>query len=90
MTVAEVQAVAQKHYPQIIAHYQRWVSHYENRLIYERAMLVADGGTVADKTGPEVGGTIRCWASCRGGWSCCQSQQSIGNDSGHTNYGGQT
>src|SRR6185312_13590067 len=42
---------------------ERWISHYENRLKYERAMLAEDGGTVADKTGPEVGGACRCWAS---------------------------
>ena len=32
-------------------------------------MLAQDGGTVADKTGPRVGGACKCWASPRGGWS---------------------
>ncbi len=35
-------------------------------------MLAADGGTVADKTGPEKGGAIRCWTSPNfgnAGWS---------------------
>lgn len=41
----------------------RWVSHYENRLIYERAMLNEAGGTVADRSKPEKGGAVRCWAS---------------------------
>lgn len=48
---------------------EQWAEHYRNRLTYERAMLAAEGGTVADRTGPEVGGGCRCWASPRGGWS---------------------
>lgn len=51
------------------AHSQRWLEHYDNRLAYERAMLADAGGTVADRTGPQVGGGCRCWASPRGGWS---------------------
>lgn len=42
---------------------ERWAEHLNNRLTYERAMLEADGGTVADRTGPEQGGAVRCWAS---------------------------
>lgn len=48
---------------------QRWIEHYDNRLAYERAMLDDAGGTASDKTGPEVGGAVQCWASPRGGWS---------------------
>jgi len=51
------------------AHGQRWIEHHDNRLAYERAMLADAGGTVADQTGPQVGGACRCWASPRGGWS---------------------
>ncbi len=47
----------------------RWISHLQNRLAYERAMLDDAGGTVADKTKPEKGGACKCWASPRGGWS---------------------
>lgn len=47
----------------------RWIEHYTLRLSYERAMLNAQGGTVADKTGPEKGGAVRCWAGPRGGWA---------------------
>lgn len=50
----------------------RWREHYTNRLAYERAMLADAGGTAADKTGPEVGGACKCWASHRGGWSYIQ------------------
>jgi hypothetical protein len=48
---------------------QRWMSHYDNRLTYERAMLTADGGIETDRKGPDVGGGCRCWASRRGGCS---------------------
>lgn len=52
-----------------IAWAQRWVSHYDLRLSYERAMLDEAGGTAADKTGPEKGGAAKCWAGPRGGWA---------------------
>lgn len=48
---------------------ERWVAHFEMRLSYERALLAAQGGTVADRTGPQVGGAVKCWASPRGGWA---------------------
>ncbi len=63
--------------PRIKEHYTRWINHTENRLAYERAMLAADGGTVADKTGPEKGGACRCWASPRGGWSYIQKVNKV-------------
>lgn len=71
-TVAQCVARAFEHYPPLIAHYDRWINHYECRLAYERAMLQADGGTVADKTGPEVGGGVRCWCAPSGGWAYIQ------------------
>lgn len=46
----------------------RWLAHYENRLAYERAMLGEAGGIAADRTKPEKGGAVVCWASHRG-WS---------------------
>ncbi len=52
------------------AQYQeRWIQHIALRLDYERALLVEDGGLASDRTAPEVGGGVRCWASPRGGWS---------------------
>ncbi|MCC7376975.1 MAG: DUF3560 domain-containing protein [Verrucomicrobiales bacterium] len=48
---------------------RRWINHLHLRLEYERAMLAEQVGTVADRTGPEVGGACRCWASPNGGWS---------------------
>jgi phospholipid N-methyltransferase len=57
----------------------RWLQHYENRLTYERAMLTAAGGTVADQTGPEKGGAVRCWASpgYGKGWSYIQKVNKV-------------
>jgi protein-L-isoaspartate O-methyltransferase len=68
-TPEQVREVARRVYPASIAHYDRHLGHLANRLAYERAMLADAGGTVADRTGPEVGGGCRCWASPRGGWS---------------------
>lgn len=76
-TVAQVQEKALEHYAQVIARANRWLAHYANRLAYERAMLAADGGTVADKTGPEKGGACRCWASPSGGWSYIQKVNKV-------------
>jgi protein-L-isoaspartate O-methyltransferase len=59
-----------------ICHYERWISHIDNRLTFERAMLAADGGTVADKTVPEKGGACKCWVS-RGTWLYVQKVNKI-------------
>jgi phospholipid N-methyltransferase len=72
ITVDHIRTQRLKSLPENIAHYGRWISHYENRLMYERAMLDEAGGTIADKTGPEVGGGCRCWASPTNGWSYIQ------------------
>lgn len=66
-TVAECQAVALEHYPKVIARWDRWITHYDNRLTYERTMLAEEGGTVADQKKPEVGGACKCWVG-RGNW----------------------
>ena len=60
-----------------IARWERWLTHYENRLSYERAMLADSGGTATDKTGPEKGGACKCWASHRGGWSYIQKVNTV-------------
>jgi hypothetical protein len=48
---------------------ERWIAHYQNRLVYERALLGESGGTASDKVKPEKGGACRCWVSGRGCWS---------------------
>ncbi|MCU1322197.1 MAG: methyltransferase type 11 [Acidobacteriaceae bacterium] len=76
-TLDEIVTVALNTYPRAIVHHGRWLAHYENRIAYERAMLTEDGGTVADKTGPEKGGACRCWASPCEGWSYIQKVNKV-------------
>lgn len=57
-TLAEVVEHAQKAYPRVIAHAQRWLNHYENRIAYERAMLQEAGGLAAERFNIEVGGRV--------------------------------
>jgi protein-L-isoaspartate O-methyltransferase len=75
MTVEECRLKAEKVYTAANARHARWVSHYDHRLAYERAMLAADGGTVADKIGPEVGGACRCLVNR--GWSKIQKVNKV-------------
>lgn len=57
---------------------QRWIDHLTNRVTYERAMLDEAGGAVAERTGPEKGGAVRCWCSPRGGgWSYIQKVNKV-------------
>lgn len=77
ITVDEIRAQRMESLPQMITFRGRWVSHYENRLAYERAMLAEDGGTVAQQKGLEVGGGCKCWASPRGGWSYIQKLNKV-------------
>ena len=69
ITAEQAKEIAIPAHERAIKSADRWLSHYENRLIYERAMLGEVGGIEADKTKPEKGGACRCWASHHGGWS---------------------
>ena len=77
ITAEQIPSLAIPAKEKVIEHCDRWLAHIENRLTYERAMLQEAGGTVADKTGPEVGGGCRCWASPRGGWSYVQKVNKV-------------
>lgn len=57
-TVAEVQEAALRLQAEEIARCERWISHIENRLTYERAMLADGGGLAADRFNLEVGGQV--------------------------------
>lgn len=57
-TLAEVIEQAKRVYPATIAHAERWIAHYENRLTYERAMLGEAGGLVADRFDIVAGGRV--------------------------------
>jgi len=69
--------VAVSSLPALESYYSRWIRHCENRLEYERAMLAEEGGTVADKTGPEKGGACKCWAGPRGGYAYIQKVNKV-------------
>lgn len=64
-TLAEVIEAAKKVYPRSMAHSMRWITHYQNRLAYERAMLAEQGGIAADKFDIQKGGQVKV----RGEWS---------------------
>ena len=51
----QARGLAREMQTRVVAFSGRWIEHYDNRLAYERAMLAEAGGTIADKTGPEMG-----------------------------------
>lgn len=54
-TLDEIVDHAKKVYPATVAHCERWIAHYENRLAYERAMLAEQIGE-SGELGPGMGG----------------------------------
>jgi phospholipid N-methyltransferase len=62
-TVEQVKESANKAYPKNIEYCNRWISHIENRILYEKAMMEYAGGMAADKNKPEKGGACKCWVS---------------------------
>ena len=72
----QARSLAREMHTRVVAFSGRWIEHYENRLAYERAMLLDAGGTIADKTGPEKGGAVRCWVG-RGSWVYVQKVNKI-------------
>jgi len=68
--------IAREMHGQVVAFSGRWIDQFDNRLAYERAMLAGAGGTIADKTGPEKGGAVRCWVG-RGSWVYIQKVNKI-------------
>ncbi|MGA3406846.1 MAG: DUF3560 domain-containing protein, partial [Candidatus Bathyarchaeia archaeon] len=55
---------------------ERWLSHCNNRLTYERTLLEGSGGIASDRVKPEAGGAVKCWAS-RGAWSYIQKVNKV-------------
>ena len=72
----QARSLAREMHTRLVAFSGRWIEHYDNRLAYERAMLADAGGTIADKTGPEKGGAVRCWVG-RGSWVYIQKVNKI-------------
>ncbi len=68
-TLAEIVDHAKAVYPRTIAHCNRWIAHYENRMAYERAMLAEQIGAevsanpLADRFAFAVGGQVQAGRS---------------------------
>src|SRR3990167_3894580 len=69
ITAEQIPALTIPAKERVIENCDRWLTHINNRLEYERAMMQESGGIATDKTEPEKGGACKCWASHRGGWS---------------------
>jgi protein-L-isoaspartate O-methyltransferase len=72
----QARSLAREMHALVVAFADRWIEHHDNRLAYERAMLADAGGTIADKTGPEKGGAVRCWVG-RGAWVYIQKVNKV-------------
>lgn len=57
-TLAEVLTVAKRAYPATIAHCDRWIAHFTNRITYERAMLGETGAVKAAGFDIQPGGRV--------------------------------
>ncbi len=53
ITTEQAREIAIRYHERQIQHQQRWVNHYQNRLIYERAMLDESGGVVIRAAGSD-------------------------------------
>ncbi|RBL46592.1 DUF3560 domain-containing protein, partial [Escherichia coli] len=58
ITTGQAREIAIRCHERQIQHQQRWVNHYQNRLIYERAMLDESGGVVTRTQDFEPGGQV--------------------------------
>jgi predicted RNA methylase len=76
VSAEQARGLARQMHTRVVAFSGRWIEHYDNRLAYERAMLDDAGGTIADKTGPQKGGAVRCWVG-RGTWVYIQKVNKI-------------
>lgn len=59
VSLEELRAQRLASLPRHVAHVERWINHYNNRVAYERAMLQEAGGTAADKFDIVVGGRVQ-------------------------------
>lgn len=58
ITTEQAREIAIRCHERQIQRQQRWVNHYQNRLIYERAMLDESGGVVTRTQDFEPGGQV--------------------------------
>lgn len=54
----QARAIALQAHARTVQWSERWIAHYQNRLVYERAMLTAQGGLAAEKHDIQVGGRV--------------------------------
>jgi hypothetical protein len=64
VTVEQARDLCVPAYERGITWNRRWIAHYDNRLLYERAMLGEQGGLMADRFEIEPGGQVKV----RGEW----------------------
>jgi hypothetical protein len=58
ITAEQARDIAIPHHERAIRRYQRWATHYRNRLSYERAMLAENGGVMTQTQEFQVGGEV--------------------------------
>ena len=58
ITPEQARDIAVRVHEHSIAHAQRWLDHYINRIAYEKAMLGETGGLTADRYAFEIGGKV--------------------------------
>lgn len=64
ISVQQAAELTIKNHTRYIAHAERWIAHYDNRIAYEKAMLQESGGVSTDKFNLEIGGKVKV----RGEW----------------------
>lgn len=58
-TLQDIVDYANRCYPVTIAYANRWIAHYEMRLVYERSMLDSQGGLKGDQYDLQIGGRVK-------------------------------
>ncbi|MFN1149535.1 DUF3560 domain-containing protein [Serratia liquefaciens] len=58
ITAEQARDIAIPHHERVIRRYQRWATHYRNRLSYERAMLAENGGVMTRTQEFQIGGEV--------------------------------
>jgi phospholipid N-methyltransferase len=76
LTFQEVREQSIPQFQERIKRAERWISHCENRLAYERELLGDSGGIATDRVKPEVGGGCKCWVQ-NGKWLYIQKVNKV-------------
>jgi len=58
ITAEQARDIAIPHHEGVIRRYQRWATHYRNRLSYERTMLAENGGVMTRTQEFQIGGEV--------------------------------